>query len=166
MPVRLAIVGTREEPNGWQREVIFTALRALGPNDVVVTGDATGIDTCALHMAQLLGVRVEVHEANWKELGKLAGPERNGRMVLDSDRMLALPAPRSRGTWNAVKQMTDAGKPCFTVQGEPVFGHYVDPLARIGEWIRDPRATSAVHQGSRTRARHRSLPHMDEGRTT
>lgn len=50
--------------------------------------------------------------ANWKELGKRAGPVRNQRMVdAGADVCLAFPTVESRGTWDCVRRVEAAGIP-------------------------------------------------------
>ncbi len=47
---------------------------------VVVHGGATGADELASLAAQALGIECRVHEADWRGLGKKAGPIRNKDM--------------------------------------------------------------------------------------
>lgn len=54
---------------------------------------------------------VKRHLAYWSKLGPAAGPERNGRVVADCDRLVAFWDGLSRGTDNAIKQAEAAGKP-------------------------------------------------------
>ncbi|WKW86103.1 DprA-like DNA processing chain A [Gordonia Phage JonJames] len=57
--------------------------------------------------------------ANWKALGKRAGPERNTFMVdMRPDLTLGFPLEGSRGTWDCLRKSSDAGIPTFYVWDE------------------------------------------------
>jgi len=84
----------------------------------IFAGDAPGVDKIAqLWWANGAQVDLRIFEADWKLLGKAAGPERNERMVAaalafrDTHRLigLAFPGPKSSGTWDCVRQMRAAG---------------------------------------------------------
>lgn len=53
----------------------------------LVNGMATGIDKCARRWAFLKGIKVANFPADWKKLGKSAGPRRNEQMLdyMDTD---------------------------------------------------------------------------------
>ena len=97
------------------RWVIVKRLVArYGTDPVVVHGGAAGADT-AFHLAcQKLNVTLEPYRANWKGLGKLAGPERNREMVASGpDLCIALHQriEASKGTKDCVPQALAAGIP-------------------------------------------------------
>lgn len=65
--------------NSW--DVIRETLRGLGPNTIIVHGDARGADKMAGWMAKNeFGYMVRPYPANWAHLGKTAGPVRNREM--------------------------------------------------------------------------------------
>lgn len=60
-------------------------------------------------------VPVEPYPADWKKLGKKAGPLRNQRMAAVGDALIAFLAPHSKGTKGMVDIMKGLGKPVFVV---------------------------------------------------
>lgn len=90
-------------------EVVHTA--NTDASDVcIVHGGASGADYLAGEIARELGFSEEVHYADWKNLGKKAGPLRNQKMVdLGADICLAFPLGKSFGTRNCVKLAKKAG---------------------------------------------------------
>lgn len=78
----------------------------------LVHGDCEGADLMAAAWWTALRMPTESHPANWKELGRAAGPIRNQKMVdLGADLCLAFPMPKSRGTWDCVRRAREAGIP-------------------------------------------------------
>lgn len=84
---------------------------SLGPDDVVVTGCARGVDEMARISADQLGKAFVVHRADWDAHGKAAGPLRNKQIVEDCDRVVAFWDGVSRGTRSTIRLANDAGKP-------------------------------------------------------
>lgn len=74
----------------------------------IIHGDAAGADQFADCVAQLLGMPVERHPADWKRHGRGAGPIRNQKM-LDSGVTFALVMPGGNGTADMVRRLTAAG---------------------------------------------------------
>ncbi|AXH70433.1 hypothetical protein HOT75_gp046 [Gordonia phage Daredevil] len=85
------------------------------PTDaILVEGECPhgGADIIARDVWLSRGYPVERVPANWKELGKAAGPYRNQLMVdRGADMCLAFPTAKSRGTWDCVRRARDAGIP-------------------------------------------------------
>lgn len=50
-----------------------------------------------------------VHQANWKDLGKSAGPVRNQHMINLGDILLAFPLGESKGTWDCIRRGVTKG---------------------------------------------------------
>ena len=86
---------------------------------VVVTGGAKGLDTIAGLLAQKKGVYVIDVHALWGEYGVAAGPERNQLMLdlFDVDEALAFPLRKSRGTFDMMDRLADAGIMTTNVTG-------------------------------------------------
>ena len=57
----------------------------------IVSGGAAGIDTDGEHWAKSSGVPVKQFVAKWQELGRKAGPIRNGEMASYADAVMLLP---------------------------------------------------------------------------
>lgn len=120
---RVIVTGSREYES---RATVWNALsdelvhaEFLGVPMVVVEGQCPhgGADLIAQQWAEAArGTRRDVwHDpfpANWKALGKRAGPFRNQRMVdAGANICLAFPLPSSRGTWDCVRRAEEAGIP-------------------------------------------------------
>jgi hypothetical protein len=66
----------------WQDpDPIRAAISALPENSVIIHGAQRGADTIADKVAKELKFEAIPVEANWQELGKAAGSERNSRML-------------------------------------------------------------------------------------
>lgn len=108
MSERVAIVGSRDWPD---RSAVIAAVDGLADDDVVVSGGARGVDTTAARAAQRRGLRVIVHPADWKNLGKRAGYVRNADIVNEADRVIAFQYNGSKGTQHTIDLARKAGKP-------------------------------------------------------
>lgn len=84
----------------------------------VIEGGAKGADYLARIWAKECGWDLEEYPANWKELGKAAGPIRNKQMLEEGkpDLVVAFLAPDSRGTANMIKQAQEANIPVKVCQ--------------------------------------------------
>ncbi|GAB36469.1 DUF2493 domain-containing protein [Gordonia otitidis] len=114
--MRVLITGSRHwTDRATIRDAITAATRAVPASEVtIVHGDCPygGADLIAADVATELGMRVEAHPADWKRLGKAAGPHRNQLMVdRGADVCLAFPEQGSRGTWDCVRRARTAGIP-------------------------------------------------------
>ena len=79
--------------------------------DCVVSGGARGVDSLAREWAEREDVDFIVHEALWDTYGKRAGYLRNVDIVADSDAIIAVKRPHSKGTQHTIDLATKAGKP-------------------------------------------------------
>lgn len=85
------------------------------PRPTLVHGDASGADReCAYVAAYLLEWRVECWPAEWRRLGRRAGPARNQAMV-DSGGDVLVAFPGGRGTADMVRRAEEAGIPVYRV---------------------------------------------------
>jgi SLOG family YspA-like protein len=85
---------------------------ALSKHDVLVHGGCrTGADALAEEWAHEHRVKTEVHNANWDESGRAAGPIRNRQMAQSGvDLCLAfVSGPLDGGTLSMVKEAVAAG---------------------------------------------------------
>lgn len=97
-------------------DVLTSAWSHAGePTDVVlVHGDCPygGANLLAEQYATSRGWRVEPVPADWRRIGRAAGPVRNQDMVdRGADLAVAFPAPGSRGTWDCLRRAESAGIP-------------------------------------------------------
>lgn len=117
---RILVTGSRELSPASEGIVIDALRMAHGDafqldrhgEIVLVHGAAAGIDRLAAEIAERAGWALEAHRADWEGRGKIAGPERNARMVAaGADICLAFPRSGSRGTWDCIRRAADAGIP-------------------------------------------------------
>ncbi len=78
---------------------------------IIIHGGATGVDSIATHWGMENNVNVVIYQADWKSLGKHAGPIRNGKMLVLGKPDLVLAFPGSLGTADMVRQALAAGVP-------------------------------------------------------
>lgn len=126
MPQWVAIVGLREpKPNATQADKDeFQALarlcikyidHELADGDVVITGDASGIDAIARYIAICNEHRHHWIPALWDEQDRKAGPWRNEVLVRAADRVVAFWNGRSPGTRSSINLTKRYKKPLLTI---------------------------------------------------
>ncbi|QRY51792.1 SLOG family protein [Mycolicibacterium septicum] len=120
---RVLVTGSRSHADRMQVWLAlgaeFRHAEAQGLPMVVIEGQCPhgGADAHAERWAQVsntegLPVWHDPFPANWKELGKRAGPYRNQQMVdSGADVCLAFPTAESRGTWDCIRRAEAAGIP-------------------------------------------------------
>jgi hypothetical protein len=81
----------------------------------VVSGCASGIDTCGEIFAADVGIPVTKFPADWDRLGPKAGPIRNAQMAEYADALLLIWDGQSRGSANMKHQMQRVKKPIYEV---------------------------------------------------
>ena len=116
---RVLVTGSRSlnDPGPVHKALLneYRAAQSLGLRMVVVEGQCPygGADKFAEEWAT--GRAFVDHDpmpANWKALGKQAGPYRNQQMVdSGADVCLAFPTIESRGTWDCCRRAEEAGIP-------------------------------------------------------
>ena len=81
----------------------------------VVDGGAWGVDSLGVLWAKKNGIPFITFWANWRELGKKAGPIRNAKMAKYADALLLLWDGKSPGSKNMLRCMEKAGKPVYSM---------------------------------------------------
>ena len=122
--MRILVCGDRNFSD-WQRVSKF--MDSLGPDDVVIEGEAPGADILARDAAKRRRLTVDPYFAHWKHTkecpsncnrmtGKPAGPIRNTQMLDEGkpDRVVAFhdDIEQSKGTKNMLKQALKRNIPC------------------------------------------------------
>lgn len=106
------VTGSRKHTMGLMEAVNF-ALNEAQPTFLILGDCPTGADAFALAWAVINDVPYKRHIANWRELGKRAGPARNAQMVKMAERyqarVLAFPRGRAAGTGDCVRRARNAG---------------------------------------------------------
>lgn len=96
------------------RAVEAAPFRVDATRDEIVVGGAGGVDSAALDWAW--GHRcatIRNMPADWDKHGRKAGPIRNQEMVDYADACIAIPCPKSKGTWDTVRRAEAKGIPVY-----------------------------------------------------
>lgn len=107
--MRVLVCGGR---NFTDREAVFHELHQLAETHgwvTVIEGGAQGADALARLWAQLCYQGLVTVHAEWKRLGKGAGPARNTRMLVSGKPDLVLAFPGGKGTADMVRQAREVG---------------------------------------------------------
>lgn len=109
--MRVLVCGGR---NFTDPEAVFHELHQLAEKHgwlTVIEGGAQGADALARHWAQLCYHGVVTVHAEWRRLGRAAGPARNARMLVSGKPDLVLAFPGGKGTADMVRQAREVGVP-------------------------------------------------------
>lgn len=110
---RLLVCGGRDFDD---EAAAFRALDAADAQrrvELVIHGGATGADALAGRWAAARHRKCEVYRADWENRGKVAGPERNARMLAEGRPNGILALPGGRGTANMVRKAKAFGLPVW-----------------------------------------------------
>ncbi len=83
--MKLIIAGGRDHELGREDYQKINAIHSGDPITEVVSGRALGVDRCGELWADVLNIPIRAFPADWKTLGKSAGPMRNKRMAEYAD---------------------------------------------------------------------------------
>lgn len=108
--MKVAIVGSRGFTPGELKVVTAFLHEKLTPQTEVVTGGAIGVDSVAMTLAKMLGLKMIVFYPNWKLHGKKAGYLRNLAIIDEADVVMAFWDGTSKGTQHAIKTAVEYGK--------------------------------------------------------
>lgn len=81
----------------------------IKPEDEIITGDATGVDTIVASWATYNHRHLTVYKADWNKYGKAAGPIRNQKIAINADHLIVFYGG-GPGSKNMIKQMATLGK--------------------------------------------------------
>ena len=81
--MRIVVTGSRRWTDSDTIRAVLRDLDDGTPITLLIHGDCRGADRTAASVAHQLGIRTLAYPANWKELGKAAGPFRNRAMLDD-----------------------------------------------------------------------------------
>lgn len=83
MPTAVIVTGSRYAVRSEWGHTIGTALLSLDlqPNDLVIHGACSGIDSIADEMAREININTLAMPAQWNDFGIIAGPIRNKHML-------------------------------------------------------------------------------------
>jgi len=120
----VGIVGSRDLTN--YKTFLKYLERVISPDEVarVVSGGAKGVDSLARKWAKENYLPLTEHLPDWKAYGKSAGFRRNGKIIADSDLVIAFHVNESKGTAHSIRLANEQQKPLviFAFTGEPIRG--------------------------------------------
>lgn len=111
-PLRVIIAGSRTINADHPRalEALHVVVVASGFDiGCVVSGGARGADDLGERYARWRGLSLQVYPADWKTLGKRAGPIRNEQMAENADALIALWDGDSPGTRHMIETARTRG---------------------------------------------------------
>lgn len=114
---RVIIAGSRDIAD---RRILEAALQACPWSDEiteVVCGEQRGVDTLGKEWAEAQGLSVKPFPADWDTYGKAAGPIRNAQMAAYADGLIAIPGPRSKGTYDMINKAKSRGLAVYVYRG-------------------------------------------------
>ena len=115
--MKVLVCGDR---NWTDKEKIWWALYGFPKDTVIVTGGCRGTDTLADEVGQEFGLKVNIYLADWKGLGKAAGPVRNQTMLEEDrpDLVIAFHSDikKSKGTKDMAGRAKKAGIPVVVIR--------------------------------------------------
>jgi hypothetical protein len=107
--MRVLICGPRDFVNGFYVFCVVAGLKKRG-YEVVIEGEAHGVDAFAGFAGDELGMDVDRYPADWSR-GRSAGPQRNREMLEKGEPELVVAIGYGSGTANMVRQARSAGVP-------------------------------------------------------
>lgn len=108
--MRVLICGGRDPSEKIRAAVWRWVVENVRAGDTVIHGAAPGVDTMAMNAANTIpGAKHLPFLADWRTLGRAAGPIRNKRMLDEGKPDLVVAFPGGRGTANMVAQAERAG---------------------------------------------------------
>ncbi len=106
--MRIAVIGSRS--------IIPTEIdKYVSYADEIVSGGATGVDTCAEEYAKRKGLKCTVFLPQYERYGRAAPIVRNKKIVDYADKIIAFWDGRSKGTLSVIKYAQKAGKVCEVI---------------------------------------------------
>lgn len=103
--MKALICGGRDYGNAFK---VYGVLSRHGITEIC-HGGAAGADALAHGWAIQNGVRSKIYRADWKTLGKKAGPTRNQKMLEDFRPEIVIAFPGGKGTADMVGRARKAG---------------------------------------------------------
>lgn len=123
--INLIVTGSRENLTAIQMMIVRNMMERIfdaGRVDQLIIGDCpTGVDAFVVQWAADNQIKPKVFEANWKRLGKSAGPKRNQQMIDFAKRSgvpsfcVGFPGKKSKGTWDCLSRAQKAGIVTHTI---------------------------------------------------
>jgi hypothetical protein len=116
--MRVLVCGGRDWTDTRFVSLALTKLQKELGFDVLIEGDARGIDRIAGYWARKIGIDNIKFPAEWEKYGSRAGPIRNAQMLRDGKPDLVIAFPGGRGTIDMVNQARTSGVPVRFIEPE------------------------------------------------
>lgn len=107
--MRLLVCGGRDYQNSRYVYDILDAYHKQYLINVIIEGDARGVDRMAGYWAKKNKIDLLLFPAEWEKYGKRAGYLRNKRMLDEGKPDLVIAFPGGKGTAMMIKLATEAG---------------------------------------------------------
>ncbi len=107
--IRLLACGGRYYEDAELVGIVLDRIHKETPISVLIHGDAAGADRLADAWAKRVGVPIERYPADWHNLGRPAGPIRNGIMLRDGKPDMVIAFPGDRGPADMVDKARRVG---------------------------------------------------------
>lgn len=116
-PTRFAVLvcGGRDYADAAKVHRILDRLLYSKGVTILIHGDATGADAIAKSWAEQNRIFAKAFPANWKRLGKRAGPIRNAAMLIQGRPDFVVAFPGGVGTADMIKKAREANVPVYEV---------------------------------------------------
>jgi hypothetical protein len=114
--VVIAIVGSRKGLDWLAVKKSIGILVSRPDVGLVVSGGALGVDRLAESMALAAGKKTHIIRADWANLGRSAGYQRNAEIVDMADEIHAFWNKESRGTAHTIRLAKGKKKPTFVYE--------------------------------------------------
>ena len=106
--MKIAIIGSRNI-------VVDNVSEYVSDGDEIVSGCATGIDSCAAEYAKNNGLKLTEFLPQYERYGRAAPIVRNREIVDYADKIIAFWNGSSKGTLSVIKYAEKIGKDCEVV---------------------------------------------------
>lgn len=115
LPVKRVVIAGYRNYNNYdeaKRYIDFCLSNIRNENNIIiVSGCASGADAIGERYANENGFKVEKYPADWKNLGRSAGPKRNKQMAEISDYVICFWDGKSKGTRSMIEYAEEYNKP-------------------------------------------------------
>lgn len=117
--IHVLVTGGRDYENAERVYAALDYLHRYRGIACIIQGNSTGADCFARRWANRRGVQLKTFPAEWRALGRAAGPIRNSLMLDESKPDLVLAFPGNEGTADMVRKALFAGVPVTHVKDKP-----------------------------------------------
>ena len=105
--MKIAIVGSRN--------ITVDIEKYVTDAEEIVSGGASGVDSCAAEFANKNGIKLTVFLPQYDRYGRGAPIVRNRQIVDYADKVIAFWDGKSKGTLSTIKYANKIGKPCEVI---------------------------------------------------